>query len=63
MAATVSARAARSSIKYLLVLDFEATCGDTVQRQEIIEFPTLIYNFHEGLWGIYKHVKGLSSEG
>lgn len=34
--------------KYLLVLDFEATCGDTAQPvQEIIEFPTLLYNFQQ----------------
>lgn len=37
-----------SSLKYLLVLDFEATCGDGTKSQEIIEFPTLLYNFHEG---------------
>lgn len=48
--ATAHHRAAKSSIKYLLVLDFEATCGDGVDRPEIIEFPTLIYDFHEGPW-------------
>ncbi|KAG8876632.1 ERI1 exoribonuclease 3 [Tulasnella sp. 332] len=35
---------------YLLVLDFEATCdriGFPLHRQEIIEFPTLIYNIKE----------------
>ena len=33
--------------RYLLVLDFEATCGDSIKTQEIIEFPTLLYDFHE----------------
>ncbi|TCD61313.1 ERI1 exoribonuclease member 3 [Steccherinum ochraceum] len=33
--------------KYLLVLDFEATCGDGIRRPEIIEFPTLLYNVNE----------------
>jgi len=34
------------SLRYLLVLDFEATCGDTIPRNEmeIIEWPTLLYN-------------------
>lgn len=33
-------------LQYLLVLDFEATCeeGAPVGPQEIIEFPTLLYN-------------------
>lgn len=35
-----------AKLKYLLVLDFEATCGGPVtdRTQEIIEFPTLVYN-------------------
>jgi len=33
--------------RYLLVLDFEATCGDVVKRPEIIEFPTLLYDFQQ----------------
>jgi hypothetical protein len=37
-----------SSLKYLLVLDFEATCGDNIKSMEIIEFPTLLYNLNEG---------------
>lgn len=37
----------RNQLKYLLVLDFEATCGDTVMENEIIEFPTLLYNLQE----------------
>lgn len=35
-----------NAVKYLLILDFEATC-DEIKRpnpQEIIEFPTLLYN-------------------
>lgn len=36
------------SLRYLLILDFEATCGDAVDgRNEIIEFPTLVYNLEE----------------
>ncbi|KZT05951.1 exonuclease RNase T and DNA polymerase III [Laetiporus sulphureus 93-53] len=32
-------------LRYLLILDFEATCGDRVEGEnEIIEFPTLAYN-------------------
>lgn len=46
--ATTHHRAAKPLIKYLLVLDFEATCGDGVDRPEIIEFPTLIYDIEEG---------------
>ncbi|KAI0348480.1 exonuclease RNase T and DNA polymerase III [Trametopsis cervina] len=38
---------APSSLKYLLVLDFEATCGEQIRPMEIIEFPTLLYNVHE----------------
>lgn len=36
----------RKHLEYLLVLDFEGTCGDAIKRQEreIIEFPTLLYN-------------------
>ena len=34
-------------LKYLLVLDFEATCGDAVSCNEIIEFPTLVYDLKE----------------
>lgn len=37
-----------SSLKYLLVLDFEATCGNNIRPMEIIEFPTLLYNVNEG---------------
>jgi len=38
----------RKHLKYLLILDFEATCGGTIQNgeREIIEFPTLLYNLH-----------------
>lgn len=36
-----------STPKYLLVLDFEATCGDGIKNPEIIEFPTLLYNFEQ----------------
>ncbi|KAI0080101.1 exonuclease [Panus rudis PR-1116 ss-1] len=32
---------------FLLVLDFEATCGDAVSRMEIIEFPTLVYDLKQ----------------
>lgn len=38
----------RGPLRYLLVLDFEATCGDTVKQMEIIEFPTLLYDLREG---------------
>jgi len=32
-------------LRYLLILDFEATCGDDIKGQnEIIEFPTLVYS-------------------
>ncbi|KAG8986394.1 ERI1 exoribonuclease 3 [Tulasnella sp. JGI-2019a] len=40
----------QQTLKYLLVLDFEATCGEKgfpVHEQEIIEFPTLLYNIEE----------------
>ena len=33
--------------RYLLVLDFEATCGDGIRDQEIIELPTFVYDFEE----------------
>ncbi|RDB28592.1 3'-5' exoribonuclease 1 [Hypsizygus marmoreus] len=37
------------SLRHLLILDFEATCGDSVppDEQEIIEFPTLLYDIKE----------------
>lgn len=40
------------SLKYLLVLDFEATCSDdkSISKKdiEIIEFPTLLYSLEDG---------------
>lgn len=39
-----------SELRYLLVLDFEATCGERGFPQdqvEIIEFPTIAYDLHE----------------
>ena len=38
-----------STLKYLLVLDFEATCWESGTRidQEIIEFPTLLYDINK----------------
>ena len=34
-----------SNLRYLLILDFEATCGDAIEGQnEIIEIPTLLYS-------------------
>ncbi|KAI0375376.1 exonuclease RNase T and DNA polymerase III [Pilatotrama ljubarskyi] len=41
-----------STLRYLLVLDFEATCDDTErivprQEMEIIEFPTIIYDLQK----------------
>ncbi|KAF8898235.1 exonuclease [Gymnopilus junonius] len=38
-----------STLQYLLVLDFEATCWEsgTRKNQEIIEFPTLLYDIKE----------------
>lgn len=48
MASVAALSAKRCPIKHLLVLDFEATCGDSVGKPEIIEFPTLVYDFHEG---------------
>lgn len=42
------ATSASSRLKYLLILDFEANCGDGIAankgNQEIIEWPTLLYN-------------------
>lgn len=37
-------------LRYLLVLDFEATCGENgfpQDQMEIIEFPTIMYDLHE----------------
>ncbi|KAI0330558.1 exonuclease RNase T and DNA polymerase III [Cubamyces sp. BRFM 1775] len=39
-------------LRYLLVLDFEATCDDTnkivpKEQMEIIEFPTILYDIHD----------------
>ena len=37
-------------LRYLLVLDFEATCGESEfprDQMEVIEFPTLVYDLHE----------------
>jgi ERI1 exoribonuclease 3 len=35
-------------LTHLLILDFEASCGDAIRtslkNQEIIEFPTILYN-------------------
>ena len=39
-----------SKLRYLLVLDFEATCGEggfPRDQMEIIEFPTLVYDLQE----------------
>lgn len=39
-----------SSLRYLLVLDFEATCGESGfprGQMEIIEFPTIVYDLRE----------------
>jgi ERI1 exoribonuclease 3 len=37
-----------SKLRYLLVLDFEATCGEEggfpQDQMEIIEFPTIVYD-------------------
>jgi len=40
---------ARKQLEYLLILDFEATCGDTIKdgEGEIIEFPTLLYDLRK----------------
>lgn len=48
--ATSSGTSANTTgLRYLLVLDFEATCWESGTRtnQEIIEFPTLLYNIQE----------------
>lgn len=39
----------RSNLQYLLILDFEATCGDPIKNgeHEIIEFPTLLFNLQK----------------
>lgn len=39
----------RKPLKYLLILDFEATCGERFNKreQEIIEFPTLLYDLQK----------------
>jgi len=39
----------RKHLEHFLILDFEATCGDTIQNgeREIIEFPTLLYNLRQ----------------
>lgn len=38
-----------NALKWLLILDFEANCGDNIRpskkNQEVIEWPTLLYNF------------------
>ena len=44
-----------SPLRYLLVLDFEATCGDGVWNSEIIEFPTLLYDLRERELDVYLH--------
>lgn len=50
MSSSVAGSSARNShLRYLLVLDFEATCGDGV-KNEIIEFPTLLYDLQERTW-------------
>jgi len=39
-----------NKLRYLLVLDFEATCGESgfpKDRMEIIEFPTIVYDLQE----------------
>ena len=39
-----------SELRYLLVLDFEATCGESGfprDQMEIIEFPTIVYDLQE----------------
>jgi DNA polymerase III alpha subunit (gram-positive type) len=43
-------RTMANRLRYLLVLDFEATCGESGFPQdqiEIIEFPTIVYDLHE----------------
>ena len=39
-----------SKLRYLLVLDFEATCGESGfprDQMEVIEFPTIVYDLQE----------------
>ena len=39
-----------NDLRYLLVLDFEATCGESGfprGQMEVIEFPTLVYDLQE----------------
>jgi len=43
-------RAMASKLRYLLVLDFEASCGESGfprDQMEIIEFPTIVYDLQE----------------
>ena len=35
------------TLKYLLILDFEASCGDAVREMEVIEFPTILYDLKD----------------
>ncbi|EIN06511.1 hypothetical protein PUNSTDRAFT_53952 [Punctularia strigosozonata HHB-11173 SS5] len=39
---------AQHKLEYLFILDFEATCDDKEPKitQEIIEFPTLVYDLN-----------------
>jgi len=45
----ITSQVSPNTLKYLLILDFEATCGDTIPKNEneIIEFPILLYNLRE----------------
>ena len=50
--ATSMPRATMPRLRYLLVLDFEATCDDTdkivpKEEMEITEFPTILYDLHD----------------
>jgi ERI1 exoribonuclease 3 len=39
-----------NKLRYLLVLDFEATCGERGfprNQMEVIEFPTIVYDLQE----------------
>jgi ERI1 exoribonuclease 3 len=53
--------AVQKQLEYFLILDFEATCGDSVQhgQREIIEFPTLLYDLKkkEVLAQFHEYVK------
>lgn len=65
MAATSHHHHARPALRYLLILDFEATCASPTPanfKQEIIEFPCLVYSleiesltamFHEYVRPVY----------